>query len=134
MPSPGKAAPAACGRGDLTAGGPGPQRRAAAIFRPPMPPPARRVGLPPCIPAQNSRRPRRPPLALRPLAVRPRSACRRVIASQAAMGAASPQEGITMTTDHDDNPHTSSSTAHVLTELQLYGWRPFQDEPDPRPL
>ena len=30
--------------------------------------------------------------------------------------------------------HTSSSTDHLLTELQLYGWRPFQDEPDPRPL
>ncbi|KAB2756659.1 DUF2493 domain-containing protein [Brucella anthropi] len=30
--------------------------------------------------------------------------------------------------------HTSSPTDHALTELQLYGWRPFQDEPDPRPL
>lgn len=30
--------------------------------------------------------------------------------------------------------HTSSQTNHALTELQLYGWRPFQDEPDPRPL
>ena len=30
--------------------------------------------------------------------------------------------------------HTSSATDHVLTELQLYGFRPFQDEPDPRPL
>ena len=30
--------------------------------------------------------------------------------------------------------HTSSPTDHVLTELQLYGYRPFQDEPDPRPL
>ncbi|NLS28328.1 hypothetical protein S2M10_33380 [Sphingomonas sp. S2M10] len=30
--------------------------------------------------------------------------------------------------------HTSSPTDHILTELQLYGWRPFQDEPDPRPL
>jgi len=30
--------------------------------------------------------------------------------------------------------HTSSPTDHVLTELQLYGWRPFQDEADPRPL
>src|SRR5215469_18226828 len=39
-----------------------------------------------------------------------------------------------MTTDRDDNPHASSSTAHVLAELQLYAWRPFQDEPDPRPL
>ncbi|WP_395697792.1 DUF2493 domain-containing protein [Methylocella sp.] len=30
--------------------------------------------------------------------------------------------------------HTSSPTDHLLTELQLYGWRPYQDEPDPRPL
>ena len=32
--------------------------------------------------------------------------------------------------------HTSTScpTDHVLTELQLYGYRPFEDEPDPRPL
>jgi YspA, cpYpsA-related SLOG family len=41
-------------------------------------------------------------------------------------------------TDHDDTdfepPHSSSPTDHVLTELQLYGHRPFQDEPDPRPL
>src|SRR6266852_5185872 len=50
------------------------------------------------------------------------------------MGAANPTEGITMTTDRDHNPHTSSPTEHVLTELQLHGWRPFQDEPDPRPL
>src|SRR5262245_15144423 len=43
-----------------------------------------------------------------------------------------------MTTDRDDtefsSPHTSSPTDFVLTELQLYGHRPFQDEPDPRPL
>jgi hypothetical protein len=43
-----------------------------------------------------------------------------------------------MTTEHDDTgyepPHTSSTTDHVLAELQLYGYRPFQDEPDPRPL
>jgi len=30
--------------------------------------------------------------------------------------------------------HAASPTASVLTELQLYGHRPFQDEPDPRPL
>jgi hypothetical protein len=30
--------------------------------------------------------------------------------------------------------HASSPTDHVLTELQLYGHRPFQDDPDPRPL
>ena len=43
-----------------------------------------------------------------------------------------------MTTDHDEQTsnrrHASSPTDHVLTELQLYGCRPFQDEPDPRPL
>src|SRR5215467_8695378 len=36
-----------------------------------------------------------------------------------------------MTTDRDDS---LSSTEYVLTELQLHGRRPFQDEPDPRPL
>ncbi|MBN9291206.1 MAG: hypothetical protein J0H36_08845, partial [Hyphomicrobium denitrificans] len=43
-----------------------------------------------------------------------------------------------MTIDHDDTgyepPHASSPTEHVIAELQLYGYRPFQDEPDPRPL
>ncbi|SMH43429.1 DUF2493 domain-containing protein [Azospirillum agricola] len=40
-----------------------------------------------------------------------------------------------MTTDDDlEPPHAASPTAHILAELQLYGWRPFQDEPDPRPL
>lgn len=38
--------------------------------------------------------------------------------------------------EHDEfEPrHAASSTDHVLTELQLYGYRPFDDEPDPRPL
>ena len=43
-----------------------------------------------------------------------------------------------MTTDHDETSfepsHASSPTDHILTELQLHGYRPFQDEPDPRPL
>jgi hypothetical protein len=26
------------------------------------------------------------------------------------------------------------STAYLLQEMQLYGYRPFDDEPDPRPL
>ena len=43
-----------------------------------------------------------------------------------------------MAIDRDDTDfdpmHASSSTDHVLTELQLHGHRPFQDEPDPRPL
>ena len=42
-----------------------------------------------------------------------------------------------MTGDHNDDfepEHATSSTEHVLNELQLYGWHPFEDEPDPRPL
>jgi hypothetical protein len=54
------------------------------------------------------------------------------------MGAADPAKDLTMTTDQDDTefepPHGSSPTDHVLQELQLYGYRPLQDEPDPRPL
>ena len=35
----------------------------------------------------------------------------------------------------DDEPfHASSSTDSVIQELQIYGHRPYQDEPDPRPL
>src|SRR6202008_5122281 len=48
-----------------------------------------------------------------------------------------PRKDITMATDRDPDfepVHASSPTDHVLTELQLYGHRPFQDEPDPRPL
>ena len=40
--------------------------------------------------------------------------------------------------DHHDEmrePHdTRSTTDDALAELQLYGYRPFDDEPDPRPL
>jgi hypothetical protein len=38
--------------------------------------------------------------------------------------------------EHDDfEPHHASSpTDHVLTELQLHGYRPFEDEPDQRLL
>ncbi len=35
-----------------------------------------------------------------------------------------------------ENPHEPEpgSTAYLLQEMQLYGHRPFEDEPDPRPL
>jgi len=97
-----------------------------------------------CIAKQNSRR--LPSSAvLRPLslrsAVRARSARRQVIARRPRWARLFPTKGITMTIDHDDTDleptHTSSSTDHVLTELtelELYGRRPFQDEPDLRPL
>src|ERR1700692_2616372 len=37
-------------------------------------------------------------------------------------------------TDADTELHAASPTAHLLDELALYGHRPHQDEPDPRPL
>src|SRR6478672_12835810 len=51
------------------------------------------------------------------------------------MDAAEPAKDIPMT-DRDDiePPHTSSATDLVLNELQLFGYRPFDDQPDPRPL
>lgn len=37
--------------------------------------------------------------------------------------------------ESDDEPrHASSPADHVLRELQLHGYRPHEDEPDPRPL
>jgi len=36
--------------------------------------------------------------------------------------------------DDGEHPADLSPTAHLLDELQLYGHRPFEDEPDPRPL
>ena len=43
-----------------------------------------------------------------------------------------------MTIEHNESdyeqPHAASPTDHLLAELQLHGYRPFQDEPDPRPL
>lgn len=43
-----------------------------------------------------------------------------------------------MTDEHastDREPeHSASATAHLLDELQLYGYRAFDDEPDPRPM
>jgi YspA, cpYpsA-related SLOG family len=42
-----------------------------------------------------------------------------------------------MTINRDDTDYSASDppgTDHVLAALQLHGYRPFQDEPDPRPL
>lgn len=36
--------------------------------------------------------------------------------------------------DDAEPTHATSATAHVLDEFQLHGYRPFADEPDPRPL
>ena len=36
--------------------------------------------------------------------------------------------------DDPDERHAASPTAHLLDELALYGYRPGEDEPDPRPL
>lgn len=34
----------------------------------------------------------------------------------------------------EDTSPELGSTAYLLQEMQLYGHRPFEDEPDPRPL
>ena len=57
---------------------------------------------------------------------------------KAAKGAANPAKSNTMTVHSDDLRSASSletsPTGRVLTELQLYGFRPFEGEPDPRQL
>jgi hypothetical protein len=56
------------------------------------------------------------------------------VAMKAATVAVTPMEH--PMSEHDDHEphHESSPTDHVLQELQLYGYRPFEDQPDPRPL
>lgn len=34
----------------------------------------------------------------------------------------------------DEPDHAESSTAYLMQEMQLYGWRPYDNEPDDRPL
>src|SRR3546814_15185713 len=52
------------------------------------------------------------------------------VAMKAAAVAVDPTREHPMSTDHDDTgfepEHASSPTDHVLYELQLYGFRPFQ--------
>ena len=53
---------------------------------------------------------------------------------KAATVAVQPTEHPMSNDDDFQPPHTSSPTDHVLNELQLYGYRPFEDEPDQRLL
>jgi len=39
-----------------------------------------------------------------------------------------------MANNPDDTDHETSPTSHLLDELALFGYRPFSDEADPRPL
>ena len=128
--------------GDRTANGPARQWLRATIFRRPGHP-TRHVAWGPgalCIAKQNSRA-SPSSAALRPFAVasgagpfRPPSGDRH----EGRDGRGRSDKG----PDHDDRsrrhefepPHSSSPTDHVLNEIQLYGFRPFHDEPDPRPL
>src|SRR6202008_4350461 len=82
---------------------------------------------------------RHPPLVLRPsalLRVLARAARRLSDRHEGAEGRGRSGKGPHPMTDYDDiePPHASSPTDHVLSELQLFGYRPFSDEPDPRPL
>src|SRR3546814_11618447 len=57
--------------------------------------------------------------------------------AKAAKGAAN-RKGVTMKTDNPlpehEPEHAESSTAYLLQEMALYGYRPYSDEPDDRPL
>jgi YspA, cpYpsA-related SLOG family len=133
---------------DRTASGPGPQRRAAAIFRRRMDNPLTRL----CRAEMSDHSgfasrnkiaaARRPPLrsgrCRQGSAVQARSARRRVIAGRPRWARPIHPRSIIMATDRDisdiEDPNASSPTDRVLTELQMHGYRPFQDEPDLRPL
>jgi hypothetical protein len=71
-------------------------------------------------------------------AVQALSAPGQVLAVKAAMGAVNLNRNTLMANDQNETEfeptHTESATAHLLDELQLYGHRAFEDEPDPRPL
>ena len=60
------------------------------------------------------------------------------VAHEAAKDAVDLPETKTMThpphTDDHEPEHAESPTAHLLHELQLYGHRPFEGEPDSRPM
>jgi hypothetical protein len=59
-----------------------------------------------------------------------------VIATKAAMGAADLGKRPPPMSEHDDiePPHAASPTDIALSELRLSGYRPLDDQPDPRPL
>src|SRR5690606_1149020 len=57
-----------------------------------------------------------------------------VHATKAAMVAPQAAREHPMTFDNNEPEAPVSSTGHVLSELQLFGYHPFDDEPDPRPL
>ena len=129
--------------GEWASDGPGRQGRSATVFRQRSPPHATgRAGTPDdrlCIAKQNSCL---PALLRSALAAALRLAVqalpvRRLIASKAAMGAAAIHGAAAMAIDQDTDfePfHASSPTDRVIHELQVHGYHPHQDEPDPRPL
>jgi hypothetical protein len=113
---------------------------ALANYFPPLPKEGRL-----CIAKQNSC-PAPSSALLCPLGVQPVPAAGQGIAVKAAIGAADPPARKVPAMAHDDlnfcfhdsetDPEfpAASPTAHLLDELALYGYRPGQDEPDPRPL
>jgi hypothetical protein len=63
-----------------------------------------------------------------------RPAARRLSSpAKAAIGAVT-TKGVIMSTDNHEPDHQLSATGAILQELSLYAYRPFSDEPDPRPL
>ncbi len=69
-----------------------------------------------------------------------RSSCRPRATSPSTSWCSASPTSVTDLDGHQTGAHRTwlapdgSDTDHVLSELQLYGYRPFTDEPDPRPL
>ena len=65
----------------------------------------------------------------------PARASGKSLAIKAARGGRQLQGEETMTTTHDFEPaHHRSATARVIDNLELHGYQPSGNEPDPRPL
>src|SRR6516165_10665566 len=116
--------------GDRTAGGPGPQWLSGGYF----PPALRAFASRSKIAAPQPSSAGAPALRVAPGAgpLRPPSGDRH----EGRDGRGRSGKGPPPMTDHDDiePSHASSTTDLVLNELQLFGYRPFEDQPDPRPL
>ena len=106
-----------------------------SVYFPPRPPDSG----PLCIAKQNKR-----PLAVLRCApaagykargAAPARASGKSLAIKAARGGRQLQGEETMTTTHDFEPaHRRSATARVIDNLELHGYQPSGNEPDPRPL
>ena len=138
-----RAAPLASERADRTGAAPGRQRLRATFFPWPSTPRGKPRGDPGC--AHSSRDKKAVLAVLRCASAAGESpavqarfvpALRRPRGREGRGRPAGDEPPMTYPPHNDDHEpvHAESPTAHLLAELQLYGHRPFEGEPDPRPL